>query len=63
MHAYTGTGPAELVDDTNEIGNKGYIGTTLIAPQRKPLGAKLNDTTKTSTSSQHPPRRRRESDR
>lgn len=41
------TGPEELVDDTNRISNKGYIGTTRITPQRKPPRTKLNDATKT----------------
>lgn len=40
---YTDTGLAELVDDTSGIGDKGYIGTNLITPKRKPPKATLSD--------------------
>lgn len=43
VHAYTDTGLAELVDETSGIGDKGYIGTNLITPKRKPPGAELSD--------------------
>lgn len=43
VHAYTECGLAELVDETSGIGDKGYVGTNLITPKRKPPGAELNE--------------------
>ena len=37
------TGLSELLDDDNAIGDKGYIGTGIITPYRKPAGGELLD--------------------
>ena len=37
------TGLSELLDDDNAIGDKGYIGTGILTPYRKPAGGELLD--------------------
>jgi hypothetical protein len=43
------TGLSELLGDDNAIGDKGYIGTGIITPYRKPAGGKFLDWQKSST--------------
>jgi hypothetical protein len=37
------TGLSELLSDNNPVGDKGYIGTGIITPHRKPAGGELLD--------------------
>jgi hypothetical protein len=37
------TGLSELLGDNNPVGDKGYIGTGIITPHRKPAGGELLD--------------------
>ena len=43
VHAYAETGWAEHVGDDGGIGDKGYVGTGLATPKKKPRGGELSN--------------------
>ena len=43
IHAYAETGWAEHVGDDGGIGDKGYVGTGLVTPKKKPRGGELSN--------------------